>query len=189
MVLRGDVLVLKDGRQHRGNVSIGPNGVCLQKPDKTLEYYDIEEVHEIVKGAEAETALPEPAPEPEPEPEPEVEEKPFFVPQAIKLPEAPDLSTAPSDVEHKVKRADLVLRIFGGLGGLANLIGYIMILANAFGDSAGAGLKCMFLPFYILYFAFAEYDARSRTWGLLLYFGGGLLIVVGWILAFTVMFK
>lgn len=46
----------------------------------------------------------------------------------------------------------------------------LVILINAFKESAGQGLLCMFVPFYILYYAFARYSSPKKA-----------LVVSGWL--------
>jgi len=76
------------------------------------------------------------------------------------------------------------------IGGVLLFIGAIfglIILINAFKESAGQGLLCMFVPFYIFYFAFARYSGSKKglvvgSW-LSTYLVGTALVVVGTLVA------
>ena len=189
-VCLADVLILKNGRRQKGNVSIGPEGVCLQTAGGRLEYYDLEEVYEILKGPEADAAFDAAPAQPEPKPKREEPKPktPFFVPETLKIPDTPATPNTPSPPTGGAA-APLLLMLLAGIGGLMGSIGGIMVLINAFQDSAMKGLLCLFIPFYMFYYAIAEYDADSRKWGLILYFCGPLLIVAGWAVTFAMLFK
>jgi benzodiazapine receptor len=57
---------------------------------------------------------------------------------------------------------DLILNILFGALALASAVCSIIILVAAFQESVGKGLLCLCIPFYILYFAFAEFEPSSH---------------------------
>jgi hypothetical protein len=58
----------------------------------------------------------------------------------------------------------------GGICGLAAFVCSIIILIAAFKDETVKGLLCLFIPFYILYYAFTGFKHEKK--GLII---GGLL--------------
>ncbi len=64
------------------------------------------------------------------------------------------------------------------VGLIAALIGSIIILIAAFRRGIGTGFLCLFIPFYILYFAFARYESERKGLVIALWLGG---IVLAWI--------
>lgn len=62
-----------------------------------------------------------------------------------------------------------------GLGGLAAFICSIVILIAAFQDGVAQGLLCLFIPFYVLYYALAVFQHEKKGLILLGWLGGTLL--------------
>lgn len=64
----------------------------------------------------------------------------------------------------------MVTMIFGGILLFVSAIFALVILINAFKESVGQGLLCMFVPLYILYYAFARYSGSKKG-----------LVITGWL--------
>ncbi|MFC1699834.1 hypothetical protein ACFL1I_07785 [Candidatus Omnitrophota bacterium] len=63
-------------------------------------------------------------------------------------------------------------------GAVASLIGGIILLVAAFKKSIGTGLLTLLVPFYIFYFAFAQYNSENKGKVIMLWLGGfGLMII------------
>lgn len=80
-----------------------------------------------------------------------------------------------------------MLVIIGSVLLFIGLIFGLIIIINAFKESAGQGLLCMFVPFYIFYFAFARYSGSKKglvvgSW-LGTYAIGTALVVIGTVVA------
>lgn len=183
--LWADVLILKDGRQVEGLVSVGPSGVCVQRPKGKLDYYQLQDVQEIYKGAaqaDSDKAVAE---------EPKEKRKPrlplFIIPKMVPTTQEAGNSAPSVDapVAQRLKILAIVFIATTALGGLAHLVGYLMIMINAFQNSALQGLLCLFFGFYTAYYAIAEYDADARKFGRLLFFGGPFLAILGPVLMFS----
>lgn len=68
--------------------------------------------------------------------------------------------------------------LLAGLGlicALASVVCYFVILIAGFNDGAGKGLLCLCLPFYILYYAFAEFNHEKQGVIIGVWIGGGVL--------------
>ena len=65
------------------------------------------------------------------------------------------------------------------VGGLASFICSIVILIAAFQDSVAQGLLCLFIPFYIFYYALAVFQNEKKGLILLGCFGGWVLAIIG----------
>ncbi|MBN1676590.1 MAG: hypothetical protein JXR37_36440 [Kiritimatiellae bacterium] len=174
-VVRSDILVLKDGSKRGGNVSAGPKEVCLQTTEGQLEFYKWEEVLEIVKGVEGDPKLQPPNKDAKPDdtnktPPPKEEPKPAVLPQLNLMPKE---NASPADIEKSP--IVLIIRIVSAVGSLACMVGWIMVLVNAFQDSVGQGLLCLCISCYAFYYLLARYDGELKKLVLILFFGGILL--------------
>ena len=80
-----------------------------------------------------------------------------------------------------------VLSIVGLACILAAVVCGIIVLIAAFQENVVQGLLSLFVPFYILYYAFARYESEKKGLILGVWLGGGLLggilQVVGGVLA------
>lgn len=68
----------------------------------------------------------------------------------------------------------MLMAIGGILLFVAGVLG-LVILVNAFKESVGQGLLCMFVPLYIFYFAFARYKSPKKGLVVGSYVGAGLV--------------
>ncbi len=68
-----------------------------------------------------------------------------------------------------------MLVIVGSSLVVLGLVGWFLIVVDAFRRSWGRGLLAMAVPFYVVYYAFAEYR-RPRGWAVVLLFVGGLAL-------------
>jgi len=71
----------------------------------------------------------------------------------------------------------LLLVAVGGIAFIAYAIGGITLLIESFKKSVGTGLLCLFIPFYIFYFAFAQYKAANKKQVLIFWIGGFCLFM------------
>lgn len=80
-----------------------------------------------------------------------------------------------------------MLMILGGILLFVSAIFALVILIDAFKESVGQGLLCMFVPLYILYYAFARYSGSKKGLVITGWLGanavGATLMVVGGLLA------
>lgn len=76
----------------------------------------------------------------------------------------------------------LIGGILAFVGGILLLIGAIMILVAAFKENTTQGLLCLFVPFYAIYYLFAKYSNPNKTAAIILYLGGLVILIVGYIL-------
>jgi hypothetical protein len=65
-----------------------------------------------------------------------------------------------------------VFMALGSLCSLVSLVGSIIILINAFKESAGQGIMCLCIPFYIFYYAFAKFQHEKKNMVLGAWLGG-----------------
>ena len=79
----------------------------------------------------------------------------------------------------KLKKEDSLGPSLIVIGQLAALTGSIIIIIAAFKQSVITGLLSLFLPFYILYFAFAKYESKNKGKVLLIWLGGIILYIIG----------
>ena len=72
---------------------------------------------------------------------------------------------------------ELIFNILFGALALASAVCSIIILVAAFQESLGKGLLCLCIPFYILFFAFTEFEpaAIRKELFLALWLGPALL--------------
>ena len=70
------------------------------------------------------------------------------------------------------------MEFLSAICGLAGLVCSILILIDAFGNDVTKGLLCMCVPFYIFYFAFAEFENPHKPVILGIWFGGGVFMNV-----------
>lgn len=64
---------------------------------------------------------------------------------------------------------------------LAGLVCSIIVIINAFQDEIWKGFLALFIPFYILYYTFTDFDHEQRS---LIQFG----VVIGFVSGFARMF-
>jgi len=57
-----------------------------------------------------------------------------------------------------------------------------MVLVAAFKESTAQGLLCLFVPFYAIYYLFAKYSNPNKTAAIILYLGGLIILIVGYII-------
>ena len=65
------------------------------------------------------------------------------------------------------------------IGGIATFIGGIIILIAAFKKSVGTGFLTLCVPFYVLYFVFAQYESEKKGKVIGLWLGGLVLMLIG----------
>ena len=58
---------------------------------------------------------------------------------------------------------------------LAGFVGWIIIMIAAFKESAGQGLLCLCIPFYIFYFAFAKFENEKKGLIIAIFLGGYII--------------
>jgi hypothetical protein len=65
---------------------------------------------------------------------------------------------------------------------IAHLLGWIMILIEAYKESVTQLIRCFIIPFYYLYYLFAKYKKDNKIFVIILYFGGIASYIIGYIL-------
>ena len=69
--------------------------------------------------------------------------------------------------------------VLSGIGGLASLVGGIIIMVAAFKESTGQGFMCLCIPLYVFYFAFAKYESEKKNTVLAVWLGGVVVQIIG----------
>ena len=59
--------------------------------------------------------------------------------------------------------------------GIASLVGWVILLIDAFQDAIWKGIASLLCGFYMLYYALFEYESDNKILILLLTFGGGAI--------------
>lgn len=75
-----------------------------------------------------------------------------------------------------------VVTVMTLVGFVASLAGGIMLLIAAFKKSIGTGFLTLCVPFYVLYFAFKQYQSPKKKIVLIIWLGGTILYILGGVL-------
>ena len=92
---------------------------------------------------------------------------------------AAKISLAKQQILTKLKANLGLAPVLVTVGTIAAFIGGIILLVGAFRHGTITGVLSLILPFYILYFAFVEYDSQHKGKVLVLWLGGFGLYLLG----------